>query len=139
MNSNDLKKLSKLQLLEMLLMQTKRVEELELQLKEKNSQLLDLQKQLEEKPMKFEDVGTLAQAALQMYDVFRQADKAAAQYLDQVKQFSEDVNNLAIKRSLAAKKEIEDSINKAHSQADKIIADAQKQRKDIIDEAKKNK
>ena len=139
MNSNDLKKLSKLQLLEMLLMQTKRVEELELQLKEKNSQLLDLQKQLEEKSVKFEDVGTLAQAALQMYDVFRQADKAAAQYLEQVKQFSEDVNNLAIKRSLAAKKEIEETINKAHSQADIIIANAQKQRKDIIDEAKKNK
>ena len=126
MSNNDLKKLNRLQLLEMLLMQTQRVEELEAELKQKDLQIAQLNTRLEEKQIMFTEAGSLAQAALEMNNVFRQADKAAAQYLENVKSFTEDIERLALKRSLAAKKEAEDIVSRAKAERQAIILNAGK-------------
>ncbi len=74
MTSKELKKLSREELLEMLLKQTKKVEELE-------AQLDKVKKQLEDKNIKVAKAGSVAEAALQLNGVFEAAQNAADQYL----------------------------------------------------------
>lgn len=74
MTTKELKKLSREELLEMLLAQTKKVEELEAQLEK-------VKKQLEDKNIKVAKSGSIAEAALQLNGVFEAAQNAADQYL----------------------------------------------------------
>ena len=73
MKNNELKKLSRKELLEILLEQTKRIEELEVKLS-------DTEKKLESKKVSLSDSGTLADAALKLSDIFKNADEAIAIY-----------------------------------------------------------
>lgn len=69
----ELKKLSRKELLEILLEQTKRIEDLE-------QNLADKEKQLESKKISLNETGTLADAALKLSDIFKNADEAIAIY-----------------------------------------------------------
>lgn len=77
MNDNDLKKLNRKELLEMLLQQLKENEELETRIKE-------LEKELENKAITLTEAGSIAEAALRVNDVFAAAQAAADQYLENV-------------------------------------------------------
>lgn len=68
-----LKKLGRKELLEIILEQTKRIEELE-------QSLSALEKQLESKKISLNEAGTLADAALKLSDIFKNADEAVAIY-----------------------------------------------------------
>lgn len=78
MTTRELKKLSRGELLEMLLMQTKRVEKLEAELEE-------TKKQLEDRNIKIAKAGSIAEASLQLNGVFDAAQSAADQYLENIK------------------------------------------------------
>ena len=67
--NKELKKLSRKELLEILLEQTKRIEELEVKLEES-------EKKLESKKVSLSETGTLAEAALKLSDIFKSADEA---------------------------------------------------------------
>jgi ClpP class serine protease len=86
MTEKELKKLKRTELLEMLLVQTKRVEELEQELEKKN-------KQLEDKRIVTEQTGNLADAVLKLNGVFEAAQKAAEQYLYNIKCNTEEKSN----------------------------------------------
>ena len=77
MVEKELKKLSRRELLEILIMQSKRVEKLELQLAEAN-------RKLEDRRIRLEKVGSIAEAALVLNNVFEAAQRAAEQYLETV-------------------------------------------------------
>ena len=62
--NKELKKLSRKELLEILLEQTKRIEELEVKLEES-------EKKLESKKVSLSETGTLAEAALKLSDIFK--------------------------------------------------------------------
>ena len=78
MIEKDIKKLSRQELLELLLEQTQRREELEKELEE-------TKKLLEEKEILLESAGSIATAALEINKVFEAADMAARQYVKSVK------------------------------------------------------
>lgn len=78
MTEKELKKLSRVELLEMLLIQTREVERLQAEL-EKMTDQLNSQK------LEFSQAGNIAQAALQVSGVFEAAQKAADQYLENVR------------------------------------------------------
>ena len=78
MTEKDLKKLNRYQLLEMLIIQTERADELEAQLKA-------AEKQLEERELTMSSLGSIAEASLQLGDVFKAAQKAADIYLAEAK------------------------------------------------------
>lgn len=138
MSNNDLKKLTRLQLLEMLLMQTQRVEELEAELKEKDLLLAEQKKNVEvqqkrsevqlkdfeQKKITFSDIGTRTEAVAEISNIFQLAEKAAAQYLDNVKYFTEVIESNALDRSLAAKKEAESIIKQAKEERRRILQQA---------------
>lgn len=75
--AKDLKSLSRGDLLELLLAQTERVEELE-------QELAIAKEKVESKDIFIEKAGTLAEAALSINRVWQAADQAAAQYLENV-------------------------------------------------------
>lgn len=78
MTDKELKKLSRIELLEMLLIQTREVERLQSELE----QALELNHKRE---MEFSQAGNIAEAALQVSGIFEAAQKAADQYLENVK------------------------------------------------------
>ncbi len=81
MTEKELKKLNRKQLLELLLRQTERVEALE-------TELAETKRQLEDKRITEMKAGSIAQAALQLNGIFEAAQKAADQYLDNVKAYN---------------------------------------------------
>lgn len=87
MTQKELKKLSRTQLLEMLLLQTEKVEQLEKELEDTKSLLADRKLQLER-------VGSIAEAALDLNGVFQAAQDAADQYLENAIASYQDVDLL---------------------------------------------
>lgn len=86
MTDKNLKKLSRETLLEMLLAQSKEVEDLRKQNRE-------LTRQLESRRILMENAGSIAEAALQLNQIFETAQRAADQYLENVRQSCEAVTD----------------------------------------------
>ena len=82
MTDKELKKLKRIELLEMLIEQSKENEELKRQLEEAN-------KKLESREIMLKQSGSIAEAALKLNGVFEAAEKAAKQYLENVKRISD--------------------------------------------------
>ncbi len=82
MTDKELKKLSRAKLLEMLIAQSKEVDSLKAQLKEANEKLEDRQ-------IRIENSGSIAEAALQLNGLFEAAQNAAEQYLENIKRQSD--------------------------------------------------
>jgi len=78
----ELRKLNRRELLEMLVEESRRNQELE-------ERIRDLETRLEQRQVIAREAGSLAEAALKLNGVFEAAQAAADQYLDNLKQFSE--------------------------------------------------
>ena len=117
MTSKELKRMSRIELLEMLLTLVEENEQLKTQLK-------DATEELNSRKLKQESAGSIAEAALQLNSVFEDADIAAKHYLDSIKQLYEEQNALFQKA--------EDSANK---KAQEIIAQANAYKRASIREA----
>lgn len=81
MTDKELRKLSRAELLEMLIAQSKEVALLKKQLQEANEKL-------EDKRIMIENSGSIAEAALHLNGVFEAAQNAAEQYLENIKRQS---------------------------------------------------
>ncbi len=78
MTDKELKRLNRSELLEMLILQMEENEELRKKLAEAEGELND-------RRIKIAESGTLAEAALRLNGIFEAADRAAAQYLENVR------------------------------------------------------
>jgi len=78
MTEKELKKLSRKQLLELLLLQTERADALQRQLEE-------AQEQLSRRAVALAEAGTIANASLQLSGVFQAAQSAAEGYLESIR------------------------------------------------------
>ena len=78
MTEKELRKLKRVELLELLVEQTTEMEEL-------RSQLAQAQKALEERDILLQKAGSIAEAALALNKVFEAADQAAKDYVASVK------------------------------------------------------
>ena len=106
MTEKDLKKLNRYQLLELLIFQTERAEKLQ-------AKLEDAEKQLQERELKMETLGSIAEASLQLGGVFQSAQAAAELYIQ------------------AAQKKAEEIEESAHKKAAEILSQAQAQARRI--------
>ena len=82
MTDRELKKLSRAELLELLLQETQENERL-------RKQLDKAQTLMESKIIRIENAGSIAEAALALNGVFEAAQKAADQYLENVRRMAE--------------------------------------------------
>lgn len=111
MTEKDLKKLNRYQLLEMLIAQTERADQLQAQLEETKQALAD-------KELKLSSMGSIAEAALHLTGVFQSAQEAADLYVHSAKQFAKDIESAA------------------YEEASSILARAQTQARSIREEAR---
>ena len=82
MTSKEMKRLSRSELLEMLIAQMEENNELRLQLDLANAKL-------QSREIAFQRAGTLAEAALAVNGVLEAADRAAEQYLENIKRMAD--------------------------------------------------
>ena len=78
MDNKELRKLGRKDLLEIILAQTKRIEELEIELKKVNSEL-------NSKKIAIEESGSIAEAILKLSDIFNVTQTTADKYVNTVK------------------------------------------------------
>lgn len=98
MTERELKKLSRSDLLELLLIQTKENELLK-------KKLLETEKALEERQLRLVSVGTLAEAMLEVNHVMEAAQAAADQYLENIVVMEKETKERCEAMLLAAEKE----------------------------------
>ena len=79
MTDKELRKLSRAQLLELLLVQSQELDRL-------RDELADAKEQLENRELTMERCGSIAEASLALTQIFENAQRAADQYLENVKQ-----------------------------------------------------
>lgn len=78
MTDRELRRLSRAELLEMLLEQIEENERL-------NQRLGEMRKELADRRITLEQSGTMAEAALKLNGIFEAADRAARQYLENIR------------------------------------------------------
>jgi len=100
MTDKELRKLKRFQLLELLIMQIKENEDL-------RQQLNDAESREQERDLRLADLGSVAEASMELHGVFTAAQKAADDYL------------------AAARRQAEDIVADAHRQAKEILRRAQ--------------
>jgi hypothetical protein len=81
MTENELKTMSRKQLLELLLLQTQRADRLEAELKEANRRIRD-------KKLIENEAGSIAEASLKLNGIFEAAQAAASQYVENVRRLN---------------------------------------------------
>ena len=87
MTNKELKKLTRAELLEMLLIQSREKQKLE-------EELAEARKELSEKEIRIAESGSIAEAALKLSGVFEAAQRAADQYLENIKNREAEPNPL---------------------------------------------
>ena len=107
MTDKEFKRLNRAQLLDI-------IYQLQLQVDGLNEENLSLKKSLENKRLRLGNAGSIAEAALEINDCFRSAQKAADQYLSEIKAMREETE-AECARLLAV----------ARVEAEKILAGAQ--------------
>ena len=74
----DLRKLKKKDLLEIMLKQGEEIDRL-------RAQIADLEAKLEDRNFTFDKIGSIAEASLAVTDIFKEAEKAAVIYLENIR------------------------------------------------------
>ena len=106
MKNNDLKKLSRTELLELLIEQASLNEDYK-------KQIADLQRQLDDRLIIVSDAGSIAEASLKVQGVYEAAQRAADQYLKSTIAYCE---NLKKEASVVAESIIVQAIDKKRGQ-----------------------
>ena len=83
MTDKELRRLSRSELLEMMISLTEENEKLKIRLEQAEAQLRD-------RRILIDKAGSIAEAALQLNNVFEDADKAVQQYLENVRRMTEE-------------------------------------------------
>lgn len=103
LTEKDLKKLNRYQLLEMLILQTERADELEKKLEE-------AQQKLDSRDVQMTVMGSIAEASLHLSGVFEAAQNAADIYLDAAQKRAAEIEAEAVRRAQKILKDAEDRI-----------------------------
>ena len=122
MTDKEVKRLSRSQLIEIIYQLQIREEELA----DKNRRL---EEELRSKRIRMENAGNIAEAALELNDVFRSAQNAAAEYLSEIQTVRETAEKERQQIILAAQEEARQIIQKAKDEASLIIDDTQRTKK----------
>lgn len=88
MKEKLIRKMNREELLELLIQYSEEKEELELRIARLEEKLAETQGKLEERTIAIDQAGSIAEAALKLNGVFEAAQRAADQYLENVRQMN---------------------------------------------------
>lgn len=126
MTEKEMKKLSRAELLELLLVQTRESERLQKRLERAEAELA-------ERRLKIQDAGNLAKAVLEINGVMEAAQEAAQQYLDNIAHMEEETRQRCEQMLEDARKEAE-QIRNSVPKADVSDTSLIKEIYDLLDE-----
>lgn len=93
MSRNDLRRLRRLDLLELLLAEREENERLKEEMRQQEIEMQELKCKLEDRRICISKAGSMAEAALALNHIFEDADAAAKQFLDSIREKTEDCSN----------------------------------------------
>lgn len=93
MRRNDLRRLRRLDLLELLLAEREENERLREEMRQQEIKMQELKCKLEDRRIRISKAGSMAEAALALNHIFEDADAAAKQFLDSIREKTEDYSN----------------------------------------------
>lgn len=129
MDNKQLRKIGKKELLEILLSQAKRIEELE-------NKIVETEAKLNSKKIMIDSCGSIAEASLQLNDIFKAAESSAEQYLFNVKEKCKKMEDDTKKQCHLEKekliKETEKLCKKREQEADAYLAKIELKAKELI-------
>ena len=117
MTDKELKKLSRAELLEMLIAQSKRADELQEKMEKAEAELNSRQ-------LKVDEAGSIAEASLRLNGVFEAAQAASEQYLDNIRLLQERQEEICAKRDAESKEEAERLLADTKESCDKMLTEA---------------
>ncbi len=123
--NKELKKMSRKELLEILLEQTKRIEELE-------NKIEKLTEKLESKKIIFKNAGSLADASLQLSGIFNVAQEAAEIYLNNIKELNEKGEKELEEKTNKMLKDTERKCKRREKEANEFIHNVELEVKNIV-------
>lgn len=132
MTDKELRKLTRHELLEIMLEQSEKLDE-------QRKEIRKLQRELEDKRIPLENAGNIAEAALGINKVFASAQKSADQYLENIGKMAEETELLKkeeeeiVEMARSNAKAIED---KAKEDAERIVKEAQETAESLLREAR---
>lgn len=129
MTNKELKRLSRADLLEMMLAVTKENEQLQ-------ASVMQMKKRLDDRTVSIENCGSLAEAVLQINGVFEAAQAACEQYVQNIQERNANQDQLFHRMEEEAKKRCEAMIAQAERQANEIIAQAEQKASEVLKQAK---
>lgn len=130
MTDHELRKLSRSELLQMLIQQMKENEEL-------NAQLSSVQAKLQERQIHIDKAGTLAEAALLLNGVFEAAEAASQQYMENIRQLSERQQSICEKLERENREKATRLVADAEEKSARLVADAEEKSAQLVAEAEK--
>lgn len=131
MTDREFKNLKRPELVEIIYQLQKNLEQ---EQKEKE----ELQRQLEDKHLRIEKAGSIAEAVLEINQLVEVAQRTADQYLEEVR-LSQETSRIEAKSRLeAAEKEAEKIRSEARAEADLILEEAQKKARQLLNEIMMN-
>lgn len=123
--NKELKKMSRKELLEILLEQAKRIEELE-------NKIEKLNEKLESKKVTFKNAGSLADASLQLSGIFNVAQEAAEIYLNNIKELKEKGEKELEEKTNKMLKDTERKCKKREKEANDLLRNVELEVKNIV-------
>ncbi len=119
MNDSELKKLSRADLLQLLLDERRENERLQLKLKE-------TEEKLSERMIAIDEAGSIAQAVMQLNGVFEAAEAAASQYVDNIQRLHSEQEAKCWQMEIEAKERAENIIEEAQAYSRRVHSETDK-------------
>lgn len=120
MTEKDIQKLKRVELLEILVEQGKEIEALKLELEEAN-------KKLEDRKIRIENAGSIAEAVCQINGVFEAAEAAAYQYVESVRFMSENQEEICKRMEQQTKERCELMEKETKEKCEAMVEAAEKE------------
>jgi len=130
MTSQELKKLNRMELLDLLLAQTKRADDLE-------EKLRQAEMKLNERQILLDEAGSIAQAALRVNGVFEAAEAAASQYLESIQTLNARQEEVCSKRESASKEAADKLLSETEMKCQTMESETERRCADMLSTAKR--
>lgn len=129
MTDNELKKLSRNDLLQMLLEQSREVQSL-------RAQLAEAQSALQDRTIAIDKAGSIAEASLQLNGVFQAAQAACQQYMDNISNLSQRQEEVCARMEAESRQRAEQMITDAQRQKEATERETQQYCAELLEKAK---
>lgn len=133
LSDKELQRLKRVDLLELLLEQSKENEALKQALKEKDSEMKQLQKKLEDRKIMIEEAGTIAEASFQLNGVLEAAENAAKQYLDNLREMHDRERIEFVKKEEELEQKCLEMLEMTSKRCDELMAEAEQHCDQMLD------